>query len=263
MKILFAVLISLSMVVLSGTPAWAQTGRLSTDPTGLQLSRAELESLLSQYEQTAASGAYSGQLRERARTEAELIRSRLEDGDLRIGDRISLVVEGQTQLSDTFNVVAGQVIVLPEIGSIPVRGVLRSELQPHLTSEIGRFIRNPVVHARSLIRVGIMGAVARPGFYTVPSDVLISDAFMLAGGPQASAELDKARIDRGDETIWDANLLRQAVIEGRTLDQLSVRAGDEIFVPQRGSRLTSLRNGMVIVTGLTSLILIAQQLGAF
>jgi protein involved in polysaccharide export with SLBB domain len=263
MKMLFAIVICASLVILSVRPTRAQTTRLSTDPTGLQLSRSELETLLSQYEQTAASDAYSRQLRERARTDAELIRSRLEEGDLRIGDRISLVVEGQTQLSDTFNVVAGRVIVLPEIGSIALLGVLRSELQPHLTAEIGRYIRDPVVHARSLIRVGIMGAVARPGFYTIPSDVLISDAFMIAGGPQAAAELDKARIDRGDETIWDANLLREAVIEGRTLDQLSVRAGDEIFIPQKGNRLTSLRNGMVIVSGLTSLVLIAKQLGAF
>jgi protein involved in polysaccharide export with SLBB domain len=154
-------------------------------------------------------------------------------------------------------------IVLPEIGSIPLAGVLRSELQAHLATQIARFIRDPVVHARSLVRIEIMGAVGSPGFYTVPSDMLVSDALMLAGGPQASAQLDKTRIERGDEVIWEAEDLREAVIEGRTLDQLSVRAGDGIFVPQQSSRLTKLRNGVVILSGLTSLIVIAQRLGLF
>src|SRR5690606_14211490 len=129
------------------------------DPTGLQLTRAELQDILARYEETAESSAYSGTLREQAAREAALIRARLDEGDMRVGDRVLLVVEGHPTLSDTFNVVAGRLIVLPDIGRIPVEGVLRSELQPYLSEQLGRFIRDPVVQVRALVRLQILGEV--------------------------------------------------------------------------------------------------------
>src|SRR5690606_30714004 len=149
-------------------------------------------------------------LRRQAEEEAELIRLRLREGDLRAGDRVALIVEGFAALSDTFNVGANRSLVLPEIGEVPLLGVLRSELQPHFATHLGRFINSPVVHARSLIRVQILGAVARPGFYTVPSDVLIGDALMMAGGPTPAAKLDDISIQRGDEEIWSTDRMREA-----------------------------------------------------
>lgn len=233
------------------------------DPTGLQLTRAELQEILARYEETAGSSAYSGGLREQAAREAELIRTRLEEGDMRIGDRVLLMVEGQPTLSDTFNVVAGRLIVLPEMGRIPLEGVLRSELQSHLTEQIGRFVRDPVVQVRALVRLQILGDVGNPGFYPVPSDLLITDVLMLAGGPGASANIEGIEIRRGTETIWEAERLREALIEGRTLDQLSVRAGDSIFVPEKRSGFASLQNIILTVSGLASLALLAVQVGVF
>jgi protein involved in polysaccharide export with SLBB domain len=237
-------------------PALAQTGP-GWDPTGLQLTRADLEDLLARFEQTATSSAYSSTLRAQARAEAALIRQRLEEGDIRVGDRILLVVEGHEQLTDTFTVVAGRAIVLPDIGEVPLTGVLRSELQQHMTEQIRRFIRNPVVHARSLIRLEILGAVGTPGFFTIPSDMLITDALMIAGGPAGNAQMDRIRIERGRDVIWAGDRLREAVIEGRTLDQLSVRAGDSIHVPAKsGGRLGTMREVMLVVSGVASVILI-------
>jgi protein involved in polysaccharide export with SLBB domain len=234
------------------------------DPTGRLLTRTQLEELLVQHEQTAASTAYSGSLRERAAEEAALVRERLEDGDFRAGDQILLEVEGQTPLSTTFTVVSGRSIVLPELGQVPLDGVLRSEVQAHLTEYISRFIRNPVVRAQTLVRIEILGAVGKPGFYTVGSDLLVTDAVMLAGGPASRSEIDEIRIQRGDEVIWDADQLRPAIIEGRTLDQLSVRAGDGIFVPQAGAgRFANVRSILTLVTGLTSVFLLGRQLGVF
>jgi protein involved in polysaccharide export with SLBB domain len=230
------------------------------DPTGLQLSRAELQEILDRFEQTAESSAYSRTLRDQAAREASLIRSRLEEGDMRAGDRVLMVVEGHEQLSDTFNVVGGRLIVLPDIGRVPLEGVLRSELQEYLTKHIARFIRDPVLQVRALVRVQILGAVVRPGFYPVPSDLLISDVLMLAGGPAASAKIEDMEIKRGAETIWGREDLREALIEGRTLDQLSVRAGDGIHVPEQSSRLSSVQNIMFIVSGLASLLLLATQM---
>ncbi len=223
------------------------------NPRGIQMERSELRSLLSVLEAAARSPAYSDRLRQRAQEDADALRGRLEQGDLRVGDRVVLRVEGEPQLPDTLAVQPGPRITLPVIGPISLEGVLRSELEEHLTRELGRFIQDPVVQARALIRLSVRGSVGQPGFYTVPADMLLSEALMRAGGPADDANLDELRIERGEETFLSGQPLQQALVEGRTLDQLDVRAGDQIYVPTReGTRWWSfpLRIGVPIVTSL-------------
>src|SRR5690606_2678806 len=99
------------------TPAHSQVNR-GLDPAGLQLTRAELQQMLERFEQTASEPAYSSALRQQAAEDAAMIRQRLQEGDLRAGDRVALIVERFPELTDTFNIGAGRAIVLPEIGEI-------------------------------------------------------------------------------------------------------------------------------------------------
>jgi protein involved in polysaccharide export with SLBB domain len=251
---------AMTLMATMSMPALAQS-RPTSDPTGLELSRTELQELLTQYEETAASSAYSGSLRRQAESQATLIRHRLEAGDLNVGDRVLLEVQGHVALSDTFTVVAGRQIVLPDLGPIPLSGVLRSELQQHLTEQVGRFIRNPVIRTRSLIRVEILGAVGRPGFFTIPSDILLGDALMIAGGPGGGARLDNITIKRGRTVLWSGDQLRQEMLVGRTLDQLNLRAGDTIEVPARvEGRMRRYREAMYVITGVASLIALGSRI---
>lgn len=248
----------LLLLLLSATPSAAQ--RTSDwDASRTLVSRQSLEDLLARFDQAAESQAYSEELRNRARYEASLIRTRLREGDFQIGDRIWLVVEGETQLSDTFTVEPGRVLTLPVIGTIELAGVLRSELESHLTEEIGRFIRDPVVHARSLIRVSMFGEVARPGFYVVPTEILLTDALMLAGGPTRQAKLTDIRVERGGERIWGGEPLQEGIIEGRTLDQLNLQAGDRIHIPsERG--VTVWQVGRIVLFGVPSFIYLINRI---
>src|SRR6056297_1383954 len=125
---LFAVSAFLAAPVL-GT---AQT-LLETDPGNSVRTRADLERLVDFYEEVASSPAYSDRLKTEARTNVERVRARLRDGDFRVGDRIVLDVQGEPQLPDTVSVEAGPKIVLPLFGDIGLSGVLRSEVEPHLT----------------------------------------------------------------------------------------------------------------------------------
>ena len=218
-------------LVLPNAPGYAQ-GR-DASATQLELSRSDLEALLAKYEADIQAPAYSTALRAEARREAELIRARLAEGDFQIGDQISLVVEGEDTLSRTFVVQQGPSVVLPTVGSISLRGVLRSELESQLRRELSRFIRDPVVQVRSSIRIMVTGAVGRGGYYVVPTDMVLSDVFSTAGGPTPDARLDQVRIERGNQPIWSGEALQRAIIEGRTLDQLGFRAGDQVVVPQR------------------------------
>lgn len=242
-------------VMVTASPACAQSAA-QADGQRLRISRDSLQSLLATYERSAGSGQLSPELRARARYEAELIRQRLSQGDFQVGDRVWLRVEEQPTLTDTFRVNAGLGLDLPALGEMPVRGLLRSELEPNLREYIGRFVRNPVVRAQPLIRLSVLGDVGSPGFYVLPSDVLVTDALMVAGGPARTAGLTKIRIERGGETIWGGEALQTAITEGRTLDQLSLQAGDRIVVPEdKGPPLTRILAGIGGASSILYLIL--------
>lgn len=221
------------LLVLAWSHAWRAEAQTPWNADGIQLSRAELQEVLRNYENTLDSSAYSDELRRHARGEAELIRARLEQGDFQIGDQVALTVEGEPELTGTFTVSAGPALTLPTIGALSLRGVLRSELEAHLQAELSRYIRDPVVAARSSIRLLVSGGVGNTGFHVVPTNLVISDLFAVAGGTTPNADLQSLRVERGNQPIWAGPVLQQAIIEGRTLDQMSIRAGDHVIVPQR------------------------------
>lgn len=222
--------IAMIALLLLASPLAAQD---PMEARALEMTREQLQAVLERYEEAAGSTGYSRGIREQARREADLIRSRLSDGDFQVGDRIVLRVRGGQFISDTLVVEPGRVIRVTDIGEIPLSGVLRSELQEHLGTELARYIREPQVEAQSLIRVAIMGDVNRPGFMVLPASMLLEDALMAAGGPSREADLDDLRIERGGERIWSGAALQEALVEGRTLDQLNLRAGDRIEVPRQ------------------------------
>jgi len=208
------------------------SGQAPSDPKRLDIDRAELTRLLAQYDAVVQSTAYSDELRQEGRAQADLIRERLSAGDFRPGDQIALVIEGgETVQWDTLSVEAGLVVNVPTLGPIGLQGVLRSELQTHLLTEIARFIQSPIVRAHALVRVSVLG-VGRPGFYTIPADLPLSDAVMLAGGPAAGADPGEIRIERGQEVLWSVEDLLVPVADGLTLDELGLQAGDRIVLPQ-------------------------------
>jgi protein involved in polysaccharide export with SLBB domain len=191
--------------------------------------RQQLESALVQFERSGS------------RPEAALIRSRLERGDFQLGDRIFLRVDGEAQLSDTFTVGPGPALGLPQIGTVPLNGLLRSELLGRLGTYLARYLRDPVVQVRPLIRILIEGEVARPGFYAVPPELPLVDAIGAAGGMTARAKANAIRVERGSSQIWGGDLLREALARGYSLDQLNLGAGDRLFVPTRGDPERALR----------------------
>jgi hypothetical protein len=66
---------------------------------------------------------------------AARIQARLTDGDFRRGDRIALMVQAESTLTDTFVVGSRAELILPPptTGSLSLKGVLRSELESRLT----------------------------------------------------------------------------------------------------------------------------------
>lgn len=227
---LFRVLALISLCLAAALPARAQDS-VSWDPKRVQVTRADLQGLLSGYEELLASPSHSAQFKDRIRMEAEAIRTRLREGDVQVGDQVALFVEGNEQLSDTFTVRANRILFIPSIGDVPVGGLLRSEMEERVTEHLTRYIVNPVVRVQPLIRVSVGGEVGKPGFYTVPSESLVSDVLMSAGGPSGTADMRRVYVERRGIRLLEGEALQQAISDGRTLDQMNFHPGDQIHVP--------------------------------
>jgi protein involved in polysaccharide export with SLBB domain len=178
-----------------------------------------------------------------------IVRERLAHGDLQAGDRISLRVIGEQTLTDTFTVKPTRTVLLPNIGEIPLDGVLRSELNDYLKKQIGRFIRDPQLEATALVRVNFTGAVGKPGFYNLPADVLASDAIMAAGGPGSKGDVAKTEIRRSGYVISTRDETAAAIQRGESLDQLNIQSGDEIVVGNASQGITGVLKTMGMVSG--------------
>jgi protein involved in polysaccharide export with SLBB domain len=228
----FLLVVLSAALLLPGQVVSAQTTP-AIDPGGSVRTRSDLERLLVEYEQALQSPAYSNAVKDRIRADADFIRSRLQNGDFRVGDRITLEVEGEPGIPDTVAVESGPKIVLPLFGDVSLEGVLRSEIEDHLTEALGRFIRDPVVRANGHIRISVQGQIAQPGFYTMPAEMLLGEALMVAGGPTPASDMEDIRIERGPVTVLEGDPLQEAIRSGLTLDQLNLQAGDQIVVPQR------------------------------
>lgn len=215
-----------------------------------QASRAELEQAAAAAEQVAATA--DPKTREKLVAHAASLRQRLKNGDFAPGDRILLTVLGDSALSDTFTVRTEQKLQLPEIPDISLRGILDSELSGYLRDQLAKYLKDPEVSATGLIRLAIMGSIAQPGFVTVPIDQLVTDVLMGSGGPAQSGNMDGAIVRRGERTFLDSKQFSEAVRTGKTVGDISLRDGDEIYIPAQpsGSRLQQWLPIVSAVTGL-------------
>jgi protein involved in polysaccharide export with SLBB domain len=236
-------------------PASGQTATTPPSPNTMpgrspEASRADLEARLNALK---GSPGENQQAQAQSTNEIATIQDRLTNGDFQPGDRIVLFVANQPALTDTFEVRQGQFIHLASIGDVSLHGVLHSELQAHLYAEISKYIRDPVVRSGSLLRISVLGPVARAGFYAMPADLLLSDAIMHTGGLTGDADVSKTTVKRGGEILISKDKVAAAIRDGETLDQLNLRDGDAIVVGERkrGS------NGLLILSIVATLAGIA------
>jgi protein involved in polysaccharide export with SLBB domain len=125
----------------------------------------------------------------------------------------------------------GPALVLPVVGSVDLKGVLRSELAGRLTARVDSVYRNVAVRVIVLTRLGVTGGVKNPGFYSLTGDAVVADAITSAGGVAPTAVLNQMYIERGRDRLWSGDSLQVAMQEGRTIAALRLLDGDRIVVP--------------------------------
>ncbi|HEU4587691.1 MAG TPA: polysaccharide biosynthesis/export family protein [Gemmatimonadales bacterium] len=198
--------------------------------------RQELETLVK-------SGKLSGD-------ELHVVEQRLKDGDFQPGDRLVLRVPQEQALNDTFTVRTGRMLIIPNFQPIPMQGILRSEAQAYLTKQVARYIRNAEVEVEPLMRISLLGAVNRPGFYTIRADALASEAIMAGGGPSGTADIAKTSIRRNGQEVRSKEEVQAAFARGVSLDELNLQPGDEMVVGER----SNLRNNIGLIGAITGAV---------
>jgi protein involved in polysaccharide export with SLBB domain len=200
------------------TAATAQSAR------GLLSSRDELKSAEAAASQ---SGGGSNAL------VAAAIRQRLRDGDFQVGDRVIVRIAANGTRTDTLVVTANRMLDVMSNVSIPLTGVLRSEIQDLVKTEVLKYVKAQQVMVIPLTRIGILGEVARPGYFALASDLPIAEAIMTAGGPSPTADINRSVVKRANKEFRSTDATKAAIAQGLTLDQFGLNAGDEVIVGKR------------------------------
>ncbi|HEX7939028.1 MAG TPA: SLBB domain-containing protein [Gemmatimonadaceae bacterium] len=179
--------------------------------------------------------------------------------ECRPGDAVLLQVTNEPTLTDTFTVTQARSVLLPAIGEVSLADVDRDSLTPYFERVLSRYLRHPMVRARVMVRIGVVGEVAKPGFYLVPVDAVFANAVMLAGGPTKDAKVRDMYVLRDKETVLSAAATRAALSSNETVAQTALQSGDLVTVPRAAVHDTEtwVRIATMLVTIPVALITIA------
>ncbi len=203
-----------------------------SESTSQRATRTSLTARLETIDRELAGGAARGKSGTALSTEAAAIRIRLKDGDFHPGDRFLVTIsQGGATRADTASIRDSLMVTLVGLPDVSLQGTLRSELNEKLTDHVARFLKNATVRTVVFTRISIIGAVGQPGFFVVPPDRPMSELIMIAGGAAANAKLNDMQVYRGRALLLNKKQTRLAFNEGRTLEQLDIKSGDEFRVP--------------------------------
>jgi protein involved in polysaccharide export with SLBB domain len=147
---------------------------------------------------------------------------------LRPGDVLHVEVWREPDLSGEFMIDELGIVTLPLLGERDVAGRTLREIRDSLISEYREQLNNPSIQITPLRRIHVLGDVTRPGTYNVDPTTSLAGVIALAGGANASGDLNKIRIVRNGAALDERVTIDATLIGG------DVRSGDQIFVGRRG-----------------------------
>jgi polysaccharide export outer membrane protein len=153
--------------------------------------------------------------------------TRAGDEAIRPGDVVKLTVLREKELTGEFPVNQFNTVVLPLVGEYDVSKETNRSLREKVIHDLMEIRAARDIELVVLRRVRVVGEVNKPGVYNVDPTMSIADAIALAMGRTQMSQEGKVIVRRGQE-----------VQEGDVridlpLSELSIRSGDEIFVPRR------------------------------
>jgi protein involved in polysaccharide export with SLBB domain len=128
-------------------------------------------------------------------------------------------------------------------------------MQERVSREVLKYVKAQRVEVTPLLRVGILGAVVRPGYFAFASDIPLTDAIMGAGGPTALADMERSVVRRRSQELRSTEETGRAISGGLTLDQFGLTAGDELVIGQKTApRSTAVIGGVGALASVLALV---------
>jgi protein involved in polysaccharide export with SLBB domain len=195
--------------------------------------RAELTAIADSLERVLGQMASTDRRRPLVQSDLSEQRRRLVEGDLRANDRLLVKFQAEVQQVDTVTVSPTLGVAIARLAEIPIRGVLFSELDTHLQSQVDRYVRNAKVTVVPLVSVGVFGSVTRPGYYLLPQTATLAEALMTAGGPVADADAGGVMLKHGGSDRWTVNQMTAALQSQLSIAALGAENGDVLEIGRR------------------------------
>jgi polysaccharide biosynthesis/export protein len=157
------------------------------------------------------------------------------------GDTINVQLFGAQNIENFLPVNRDGTINFPEIGPINVAGLTFGEVRETLNQRvmeqmIGVRASITLGELRS-IRVFVLGDVVRPGSYSVSGLSTVTNALYASGGVKPIGSLRNVALRRAGATVSTLDLY-DLLLRGDTRGDVRLQAGDTIFIPPIGARVT-------------------------
>lgn len=161
------------------------------------------------------------------------------------GDKLSLILTGDVEVSHSLEVSREGYILVPQVGQIFVSNLTLGELQNVLRSRLrnsysgidaGTLRFSVGVTGLRAVQVYVLGDVRKPGAYTISSLGTALSALYAAGGPTRSGTMRRIAIRRGRAVI-DTLDLYDYLLRGDASHDPRLANGDVVFVPVHGARV--------------------------
>ena len=162
-----------------------------------------------------------------------------EDYLLGTGDEVIIDLWGDTQLTLRSELSPEGSIVLTDVGPVSLAGLTikqaEQRLRRALMNNYEGLADGSVKMLLSLgkirsIKVDVVGEVAMPGSYTLPSLATLFHALYLAGGVSDIGSLRTIALFRGGKQVAEVDMY-DYIISGRNDQDVALRGGDLIVVP--------------------------------
>lgn len=175
------------------------------------------------------------------------------DPQYRLGpqDEVSLVLTGDVELAYSLTVNREGVLIIPDVGPVPVNGLTLEGLRIRLYAELGRVYsgvrRDASATTQMQVSLGrlrtnlvyVIGEVESPGAYPVSAAATAFTALHRAGGPTRQGSFRRVEVRRAGTLVAEIDLY-DYLVRGDASRDIRLEQGDILFVPPRGAQIGAL-----------------------